>query len=165
MIHKRLQKLIDHLGWNQARLAKAVVTNPSTVSRWFSGEMPPSKNSIRRIANATGANREWIETGHGPMLIESAKENTSSDEKASAGGGINITEGVLMTELVLGSGMPYADALWSNLKSFAQAVREKRKVDELMKKMLEMEAMMKKVLENQTKQEQATEKRDPAANA
>lgn len=70
MIHERLQKLIDHLEWNQAQLAKAVVTSPSTVSRWFRGEMPPSKNSIRRIANATGANPEWIEFGAGPMLIE-----------------------------------------------------------------------------------------------
>ena len=75
-----------------------------------------------------------------PKIIndeDQATNKTSTGQQTpifSGKEGINISEGRLMTDLVLMSGTQYAEALWSNLKSFAEAVRKEGKVKELEKK-------------------------------
>lgn len=126
MIQERLQQLIDSLGWNQDRLAREMVTNPSTVSRWFSGS-PISKTSIKRLSAVTGASVEWIETGRGPM-------KTAAGEAQEDQPDINVHEGVMMTTKVLSSKTGYANALWHNLKSFDAAVEREREMGDLTEK-------------------------------
>jgi len=90
LISERLQQLIERLGWSQERLANEIVTSPSTVSRWLSGKMPPSKTSLRRIAGATGVNQEWLLTGQGQMLVPPAGNRAEPGPKLleeSAGSG------------------------------------------------------------------------------
>ncbi|MCX5876638.1 MAG: helix-turn-helix domain-containing protein [Deltaproteobacteria bacterium] len=123
------------------------------------GKIPPEW--VVKLSTERNMNPAWLLTGQGPMKIGEATDKESLTVQPS----ININEGVLMTELVLSSGMNYAEALWSNLKSFAEAVRERRKVDELMKEVQEMKGMMKMLLDKQATPEEEAKKRDSAGNA
>lgn len=82
MISKRLQQVIDDLGWTQERLAKEMVTSPSTVSRWLSGK-PISKTSLRRISAVTGVSAEWLLTGKG-LMVDQAGQGGSGGEPPAA---------------------------------------------------------------------------------
>ncbi len=136
MIPERLQQLIDNLGWTQERLAKEMVTSPSTVSRWFSGN-PISKTSVQRIAAVTGYSPTWLLTGEGPMKIGTTHQaegniiGPGAKVTAEATVEINVHEGVMMTTKVLSSKTGYANALWHNLKSFESAVDREDEMSEL----------------------------------
>jgi transcriptional regulator with XRE-family HTH domain len=67
LIHERLQGLVGALGWDQARLAREALVNPSTISRWINGK-EVGKASIERIAQATGCSVDWLKTGEGKMF-------------------------------------------------------------------------------------------------
>lgn len=71
-----------------------------------------------------------------------------------------------MTDLVLMSGTQYAEALWSNLNSFAEAVRKEAQVKELEKKMDLLLDKVTRMEEREAARDSATpEKRDKTANA
>lgn len=75
---------------------------------------------------------------------------------------IDIHEGLLMTTRVLQSETGYAVALWSNLKSFDEAVKKEEKVKDLERKMDLMLEKMSKMEERLAEKSGGTEKRDAA---
>lgn len=68
MISKRLQDVMQEKGWSQSELAKKINTNRVQVNRWLHAKAIPTKNSIRRIATATGCRLNWLLTGEGEMF-------------------------------------------------------------------------------------------------
>lgn len=67
---ERLQVLIEKLGWNQSRLAREVGSSSVQIGRWLQNKVSPTANSLRRIADATSCELEWLTTGEGPMFQE-----------------------------------------------------------------------------------------------
>ena len=165
-VKKILNALGNHLKTKGIRgVAKHYGVKDSLLYGWIKRGRITDTGII--LGKTPNINQEWLRTGHGPMLIESAKVVASPDEKEGGRGGINLREGHLMLDLVLMSQTHYAEALWSNLVSFAEGVRKEVRVKELEQKVDELKKMMQTVLENQAKQaqDQGQEKRDPAANA
>lgn len=78
---------------------------------------------------------------------------------------IDIHEGLLMTTRVLQSETGYAVALWSNLKSFDEAVKKEEKVKDLERKMDLLLEKMSNMEERLAEKNGATEKRDKSASA
>ena len=85
----------------------------------------PTRPTMVKIARACNVTVGWLADGEG----EEPAQSSGGDKE-----GINTAEGRLMTDLVLMSGTQYAEALWSNLKSFAEAVRKEAQVKELERK-------------------------------
>ena len=64
--------LLDQLAsrdWRQADLARAIGVDPSQVSRWINGKDVPSAPNAIRLADALGADRDFVLdlTGHRPL--------------------------------------------------------------------------------------------------
>jgi transcriptional regulator with XRE-family HTH domain len=78
---------------------------------------------------------------------------------------IDIHEGLLMTTRVLQSETGYAVALWSNLKSFDEAVKKEEKVKDLERKMDLLLEKMSNMEERLAEKSGGVEKRDKSASA
>ncbi|MHB8149959.1 MAG: helix-turn-helix domain-containing protein [Desulfobulbia bacterium] len=94
-----------------------------------------------------------------------AQAKEGQDMTAAEYDSINIHEGLLMTTRVLQSETGYAQALWSNLKSFDEAVRKEEKVKDIERKMDLMLEKMSKMEERLAANAAGPEKRDKTANA
>ena len=132
-------------------------------------------------SSTTGKIPATIQSGRnvtkGRLRPSKSLPETGEDSRGEPCEGINISEGRLMTDLVLMSGTQYADALWSNLKSFAEAVRKEAQVKELERKVeagfrqsnSENAALRAEIAELKdlirSHGVSSGEKRDPAANA
>ena len=120
-------------GWvrgRQSALAKAIDTPEANLSGILSGSRPVSLDLQTRIAAELGKSYEdMLALGRQTMNGEPPKERTDTPlpphvvPQSSPPEHINISEGRLMAEMVLLSNTRYAGALWANLKSFAEAVR------------------------------------------
>lgn len=67
-VTERLSVLLEQLNWSNYRLAKEGEFSKSSVSNWIMGKTKPEKSKIEVIAMVTGANKEWLLTGEGPMF-------------------------------------------------------------------------------------------------
>lgn len=72
LISQRLQQVLDRKGWSQSQLATEIHTHAATVNRWLRGKIPPSRKALARVAEATGCDLDWLETGNGAMFHESS---------------------------------------------------------------------------------------------
>jgi transcriptional regulator with XRE-family HTH domain len=97
-----------------------------------------------------------------PPTPSSHHESTTAHSQMEK---IDIHEGLLMTTRVLQSETGYAIALWSNLKSFDEAVKKEEKVKDLERKMDLLLEKMSKMEERLAEKNGATEKRDKSASA
>lgn len=81
---KRLQELLDAMGWTQVELHKQTGIAESTISRWLSADgNEPKIGSLRKIAAATNCNLEWLRFGHGEMSpIPAPPQHTDADLEA-----------------------------------------------------------------------------------
>lgn len=176
MISKRLQIVIDKLGWSQERLASEIVTSPSTVSRWLGGKMPPSKTSLRRIAQTCGVSLGWLVSGEGYMIPPPPikYEDASPDQRREHNESVavrdkmikdpawdypaaplteeenaKVTQGEVITRKVLTSRTKFSKALWENLKAFESAVDTEEEMKGMKEEMAEMKAMIREIRDNQ----------------
>lgn len=119
----RLAMLIG--GGDVRPFARKCGVTETSIRNYLKGTAP-TLPTIIKIARACNVTVGWLADGEG----EAQPPQVSTGDKE----GINTAEGRLMTDLVLMSGTQYAEALWSNLKSFAEAVRKEAQVKELERK-------------------------------
>lgn len=154
-------------GKTQGDLGRALGISQASISDAKRKEKIPPEWVVK-LSTEHNLNPSWLLTGHGQMLIESAKDSPQPDEKASAGGGIDPHRASQIAFKVTSSKTPYARALWENLVSLEKAVdreEEMGRLEEMMKKIMEDNKEMKEKLDRLERASRGAEKRDPAANA
>lgn len=164
---ERLNSLLGGLSGNA--FARKCGIKQTTMSGYLNGLSEPNRENLVKIARACKVTVGWLADGE----MEERPPIAAGFDKE----GINPAEGRLMTDLVLMSGTQYAEALWSNLKSFAEAVRKEAQVKELERKVeagfrqsnSENAALRAEIAELKdlirSHGVSSGEKRDPAANA
>jgi transcriptional regulator with XRE-family HTH domain len=87
--NERVSTLLKNLSLSPVELARLMQKDPSTVYKIINGQTTPTKNTLRSICEATGANLMWLLTGKGepmdpnPKPVNSSNSNdVSSIEKA-----------------------------------------------------------------------------------
>lgn len=74
----RLTRALAHSGLSQAELARAAGVKPPSVHGWLSGKSKFLRGeNLLSAARALGVRQQWLATGEGPMLAESAQSNVS----------------------------------------------------------------------------------------
>lgn len=63
---ERITKAREEKGLNQAELAALIGVAPSNVSRWEADRYKPNRDTLVRIAGATGCDLGWLITGREP---------------------------------------------------------------------------------------------------
>ena len=63
MVSKRIKAQREARGWTQERLAGAVEVAPGTISRWERGEVEPTLENARDLADALGVTVGWLVGG------------------------------------------------------------------------------------------------------
>ena len=69
-LNERIKQARLELGVKQRVFAESIGVTPSSLSKIESNERNPSEQTLRMICNQYSINREWLETGEGPMLQE-----------------------------------------------------------------------------------------------
>lgn len=71
-LSRRLQRVMDETGWNQAELARAAKASPQNVSSWMSGQNDRIRKTIYafNIQAASGFSAAWIMEGAQPVYIK-----------------------------------------------------------------------------------------------
>ena len=65
---ERLNEVVDaRFSGSQRSLADAINTDPSTVSKWFSGSRAPRDPTVRAICQVANVSYAWLTTGEGEM--------------------------------------------------------------------------------------------------
>ena len=59
----RIKAQREAKGWTQERLANAVEVAPGTISRWERGEVEPTLENARDLADALGVTVGWLVGG------------------------------------------------------------------------------------------------------
>jgi transcriptional regulator with XRE-family HTH domain len=72
---ERLQNLMEQRGLSMAELARALHTQPSTLTRWKNGSKP-QRNTLMLLAKVMGVSDTWMATGKGPCPVT---ENSSAN--------------------------------------------------------------------------------------
>jgi hypothetical protein len=65
---KRLQKIMMVRRVAPKDLIDGVSAHKSQVSKWVTGRITPSRNTIQKLADFFGCNVEWLSSGKGPMV-------------------------------------------------------------------------------------------------
>lgn len=60
---------------SKADFARKVGVHPVLAGNWLSGKASPGADYRRKICEAYGINRDWLDTGEGPMLRETAQDS------------------------------------------------------------------------------------------
>ena len=60
-VGQRIREAREARGWSQAALAKAINQSQSAISFWEKGEREPGRETVDRIAKATGVNVNYLE--------------------------------------------------------------------------------------------------------
>lgn len=63
MVSKRIRAQREAKGWTQERLADALGVVPGTISRWERGEVEPTLENARDLADALGVAVGWLVGG------------------------------------------------------------------------------------------------------
>lgn len=69
-LNERIKQARLELGVKQRVFAESIGVTPSSLSKIEANERNPSEQTLRMICNQYSINREWLETGDGPMLQE-----------------------------------------------------------------------------------------------
>ena len=69
-LNERIKQARLELGVKQRVFAESIGVTPSSLSKIEANERNPSEQTLRMICNQYSINREWLETGEGPMLQE-----------------------------------------------------------------------------------------------
>ena len=60
---------------SKADFARKVGVHPVLAGNWLSGKASPGAGYRRKICEAYGISRDWLDTGTGPMLRETAQDS------------------------------------------------------------------------------------------
>lgn len=71
--NERVSDLLKSLVMTPGELAKLMGKESSTVYRILNGESTPTKTTLKAIADATGANLQWLLYGKGEMMDPNPK--------------------------------------------------------------------------------------------
>lgn len=74
----RLSKFIDNLGMNKKRFADEIGMSPQSISNYCAGRNQPKPKLLETLVQRFGANREWLMTGSGPMMLSDAGKECST---------------------------------------------------------------------------------------
>ncbi len=66
-VGNRMQKVVDFLGVNQAKMAALINVAPRTLARYLKGETCPTVDEVQPLKDH-GVNISWLMTGDGEML-------------------------------------------------------------------------------------------------
>lgn len=69
---KKLQSLLNHLGWTQKYFSEQLKIDEQTVSRWINGISFPNKRNLNRIEKHTGCNPEFLLGNEETMFLARA---------------------------------------------------------------------------------------------
>lgn len=95
---KRIKELLNYFDLSQSAFARAIGTQPQTVSSYINNNMGISSEILLKIKNAYNVNPEWVMHGHGPMLLSESKiDETSSINESPKGGSDTIS--ILLNEI------------------------------------------------------------------
>lgn len=162
-------------GLNNIQLGQSLGVNKNTIQAYSKGKGELKGAALAAIAKNFGINGEWLIAGNGepfpgarekyPEACGPEKEPiVSSIPRATARSDapvvdaqafqIDLGEDVRLAIEVLSSGTHYASSLQMNIRSFAAAVADNRRLTVLEQKMLDMDAKMDRLI-NQNKALQA----------
>lgn len=68
-IGTRLTQALRECGVTQAGLAEQIGGTQAAVSQWCTGKKAPSSQNLDAVAATLGVNREWLQSGIGPMRV------------------------------------------------------------------------------------------------
>ena len=69
-LNNRIKQARLELGVSQRAFADSIGISAPALSKIESNDNNPSEQTLRMICNQYSINREWLETGEGPMLQE-----------------------------------------------------------------------------------------------
>ncbi|MGV1099186.1 helix-turn-helix transcriptional regulator [Thiovibrio sp. JS02] len=149
-ISERLTNLVNSIGWTQEKLAKEIHSSRQTINRWVTGKVPPTRNSLSRVANATGCSLEWLLTGNGEMFDtpDWAREETNSIELAQKDDNLEhlppdwlgssrknrISDLLTRAAIVLESSDAYRIALAATINALYKTIEMEKELTELKQK-------------------------------
>lgn len=154
-ITERLLQIVNLIGWTQEKLAREIHSSRQTINRWLTGKVPPTRNSLSRVADATGCNLEWLLTGQGEMFelpewarwggdenennVESiAKKNDNLEhfppDWVDPSRKNRISDLLTRAAMVLESSDAYRVALAATINALHKAIETERELGELKRK-------------------------------
>jgi transcriptional regulator with XRE-family HTH domain len=170
--HSRLQEVALLKKKSQADIARDLGKGPSTVNKWWNGDIVPGFKNLASIAAYFGCDANWLDTGEGEPFPDTRRrdadrsdsfgrvnsgmplELTRSRGQESLDQDFSIEEMLSDTRAVLESDTVYRQALASNIRAFKQAVINEgkmkntdEKIDQMMK---QIEALTSIVLQGQS---------------
>lgn len=145
-IIERLLQIVNLIGWTQEKLAREIHSSRQTINRWLTGKVPPTRNSLSRIADATGCNLEWLLTGQGEMFEtplwardDIGTSGAQSDDNLEhlppewlgPSGRNRISDLLTRAAIVLESSDAYRIALAATINALYKAIETEKELTEL----------------------------------
>jgi transcriptional regulator with XRE-family HTH domain len=137
----------------QKEFVEKIGVSLGAVQLWESKDKYPNGEILTRMMEEFGVNLNWLMTGYGHKYVrESDFKDTEikkitegrqiTADKAEAPDAIDIGDDIKLAIGVLTSGSPYATALHLNIRSFANAIADRERINNLESTMARFQARL-----------------------